>query len=479
MDIYGRVLSGALFPAWESLRGRPTRHLLGYLEHTQWAGRDELHTLQSGLLRRLVRHAYRHTAFYRDWFDAAGVSPEDIRGPGDLARLPLLERGQARTSAAARETTAPPHIAVRKATSGTTGEPMLIAYNADSRHWRDAIRWRGYGWGGYRVGMRAFHFWGFGAEPPRSRFARAKIALDHHLRRDHYVDCTPRGDDYLAGVVAQLRAFRPDVIVTYSRAGAALADHVVRHGSRDWGTIPVLCGAERLWPHDRAILEQAFGPAVFETYGSREFMLIGSECDHHQGLHTSMENLIVEVIVRQPDGTIRSARAGEVGEVVVTDLHNLASPFLRYVIGDLATACEPGPCACGRGLSRIGPIQGRLTETLRDASGAPVSGLVFNILFVSLAEHARQFQAVQHPDGTITLKIVPSHRGAALPRIVHDLTRSFAGKYVPGIAVTIQAVDDIAPTASGKRQVVIVEGREPPTSVPAAASTARPALPRS
>jgi phenylacetate-CoA ligase len=448
--------------------------LLGYLERTQWAGADELHTLQSGLLRRLVRHAYRHTAFYRDWFDVAGVSPEEIRGPADLARLPLLERTEARTGAAAREAAAPPRVAVRKATSGTTGEPMLIAYNAESRHWRDATRWRGYGWANYRIGMRAFHFWGFGAEPPRSRLTRAKIALDHRLRRDHYVDCTPRGDGYLARVVDEIRAYRPDVIVTYSRAGAALAENVVRHGRRDWDTIPVLCGAERLWPHDRAILERAFGPAVFETYGSREFMLIGSECDRHSGLHTSMENLIVEVVVRQPDGTSRPARPGEVGEVVITDLHNLAAPFIRYVIGDLATAGEPGPCACGRSLSRIAAIEGRLTETLRDAAGTPVSGLVFNILFVSLAEHARQFQAVQHPDGAITLKVVPLRRGAALPAVVHDLTRGFAGRYIPGIAVTIQTVDDIPPTASGKRQVVIVERRDP--LAPAAATPVRPAM---
>ena len=71
----------------------------------------------------------------------------------------------------------------------------------------------------------------------------------------------------------------------------------------------MLTGAEGLVPHDRAAIEQAFGPA-FDTYGCREVMLIGSECEFHDGLHTSMENLVTELIVREPDGTLRHARPG-------------------------------------------------------------------------------------------------------------------------------------------------------------------------
>jgi NTE family protein len=50
-------------------------------------------------------------------------------------------------------------------------------------------------------------------------------------------------------------------------------------------------------------------------------MLIAAECEAHDGMHTSMENLIVELLVRQPDGTLREAMPGESGEVALTDLH--------------------------------------------------------------------------------------------------------------------------------------------------------------
>jgi phenylacetate-CoA ligase len=458
-DVYGRLLGSVLLPAWERLRRRPTYDLLDYVERMQWASADELHALQCGLLRRLGRHAYHHTAHYRRAFDAAGLGPLDLRSPADLARLPLLERADARASTESRVSDGPPAVTVRKSTGGSTGEPMLVAYGSESRHWRDAIRWRGYGWAGYRPGHRALHFWGYGAQVPANRWQQAKLDLDRRLRRDRYVDCTPRGEECLERAVSEIRTFRPDVIVAYSQAVAALARHVLRTGARTWGTIPVLCGAERLWAQDRRDLEAAFGPAVYETYGCREFMLIGSECAHHDGLHVSMENLVVELVVRLPDGRHRAARPGEVGEVVVTDLHNLASPFLRYVTGDLATALPPGRCPCGRTLERLGAVEGRVSETLRDGDGNPVDGILFSILVTRLAPHVLQFQAIQRTDGSVTLRIVPV--GGAVAAEVHELASSFARRYLPGVDFRVEPVRDIPTTAAGKRRIVIVESASP------------------
>lgn len=455
MDLYGRVLHDVLFPAFERLRGRPTIGLIEDVHRTQWSSRDELHAIQSGLLRRLIRHAYQHTVHYREVMDRIGLTPDDIQTPEDLRKLPLLDKETARTRIPERTASAPPYAVVHKATSGSTGEPFVVSYNAESRHWRDAMRWRAYGWAGYRMGKRAFHYWGFGAAPPKNAWQKWKVELDHRLKRDTYFDCSPRGDDHLAAAVAALVAARPEVIVTYSQAGATLARYVNRTGKRTWDTIPVICGAERVFPDDRVALEQAFGPAVFETYGAREFMLMAGECDAHDGLHTSMEAMIVELVVRNPDGTLRPAEPGESGEVAVTDLHNLAVPFVRYLIGDLATERAPARCACGRWLHRIGPIDGRVAETLRDGKGNPVNGLIFNILFVAQIEAARQFQAIQHKDGRLTVKIVPNEGGLTADSRAKIL--AFLDKYLPGVPVTLELVDDIPTTAAGKRRLVVVE----------------------
>jgi phenylacetate-CoA ligase len=455
IDLYGPVLAKVLFPAFEAARKRPTVPLLRGLRETERWTPGALRDLQIGLFRRLIRHAYRHTPFYRQLLDGRGLSPEDFRTVDDLAKLPLLERSVLRASIDARTASVPPLPVITKTTSGSSGQPVTVRYNAESRHWRDAIRWRGYGWGGYEIGMRALHYWGFGPKALSTWWQKRKVALDRLVKRDLYVDCTPRGDDALLGAISQLRRFQPNVIVAYASGAGALAKFVNERTLRDWDAIPVLTGAERLLPDDRAAIEQAFGPA-FDTYGCREVMLIGSECEAHDGLHTSMENLIVELIVREPDGTIRSARPGETGEVAVTDLHNLACPMIRYVNGDLAIARGDARCACGRGLVRIGPIEGRVTETLVDGSGRAVGGLVFNILLATIGGVTQSFQVVQRLDRSIVFKVVPAS-GDKLPDRETKLLRDHAQRYLPGVPLTIEVVDDIPLTAAGKRRVVVVE----------------------
>jgi phenylacetate-CoA ligase len=455
LDLYGPLLGRALFPAFEALRGRPTVPLLRQLIASERRPVVELRELQVGLFRRLIRHAYHHTLHYREQLDDRSLTPTDFDTVEDLARLPLLERPIASSTLEARTAWAPPRPVVRKTTSGTTGQPVTVLYNAESRHWRDAIRWRGYGWSGYRIGQRAFHYWGAGIAGTAPWWKRQKIAIDHALKRDHYVDCTPRSEAALTSAVAALRRFRPEVMVAYTSGAAVLARFVNDNRLRSWDPFPVLCGAERLWPHDRAAIEQAFGPA-FETYGCREMMLIGSECERHEGLHTSMENLIVELIVREPGGATRAARPGETGEVVVTDLHNLACPMIRYVTGDLAVAHGDEVCGCGRTLVRIRAIEGRVTETLVDGRGQAVGGLVFSILFAAIGEVASHFQVVQRKDRSVVLKVVP-RTGDRLPPREHQLALDQAARYLPGVPFAIEIVAEIPLSPAGKRRIVIVE----------------------
>src|SRR3954462_12795955 len=156
MDLYRPLLEKVLLPAFQTARGRPTVPLLQFLRGSERWSSDALLDLQAGLLRRLVRHAAAHTTHYRNLLAERGLVPEDFATVDDLRHLPVVsgsEPVEGRTGAVPRW--------VRK----TAGAPDVIKYNAESRHWRDATRWRGYGWAGYWIGMRALHYRG---DPPGS-----------------------------------------------------------------------------------------------------------------------------------------------------------------------------------------------------------------------------------------------------------------------------------------------------------------------
>src|SRR5262249_32954870 len=120
-----------------------------------------------------------------------------------------------------------------------------LAYSAESEHWRAAARLRCHGWAGYRIGMRAMHYWGEPHAPP-SWLERKKRALDHQprrLRRDLRIDCIVRSELALARAAAELAEFRPEVLIAYAGGAAALARHVNDQGLRRWADIPVIIAA--------------------------------------------------------------------------------------------------------------------------------------------------------------------------------------------------------------------------------------------
>ena len=454
-DLYGEFVARVLFPAWATgVQRRGTLKILRELERNQWRSLAELQAFQLGELRRLLAHAHANVPYYRRVMDEAGMSPDSVRHVGDIRKLPILTRPLERAVGDERRSTAPPLPTLCKRTGGTTGEPLRVRYDIGSDYWREAIKLRGYGWAGHRTGDKTLHFWGVSVRPDDRLMPRIKRELGRAAKRQHYFNCSPRGPEELSALVRFIDVERPGAIIAYAQACADLARYVNRTGARTWGDMTVICGAERLFPADRAEMEQAFGPNVFETYGCREVMLIGTECKAHDGLHMSMENLLIELVVRDGDRE-RPAEPGERGEVVITDLHNYGMPFIRYATGDVAVAMEPTACACGRAHPRLAAVEGRVTETLRDSHGNAIDGMIFNLI-VALLDDVAQFQAVQHADSSITLKLLPKKTISedSLSQLRHEI-----GRFIPDTDVDIQMVDDIPLTAAGKRQIVAVEPR--------------------
>jgi phenylacetate-CoA ligase len=450
MDLYAELVSRVLFPAWEgTIRRRPTVTLQKHLERTEWRSLDELEAIQLGALRRVLRHAYDNVPFYRARLDAAGLRPEDVRSLDDYRRLAVVDRPELREAGDARVSTRPPLPSITKNTSGSTGQPLIVRYDAGSEHWRQATKYRGYAWAGDRVGVRTLHYWGTG--PAATGFKGAKITVDRALRRERWMNCNRRGPTELAEVVETIRRERPAVMIAFAQGAADLARFVNERGLR-CPELSVICAAERLLPQDREAIVQAFGPRVFETYGSREVMLIAAECDAHDGMHLSMENILVEIIVRDGAGE-RAAKEGETGEVVLTDLNNYGMPFLRYASGDHAVMRGRAPCACGRGLARIGPVEGRVTETLTDGEGGRVSGLLVAVAVVYGGTGVKAFQLVQHRNLSITVRLVADE---LTPESEAKL-RAIMAPHLRGLPLRFERVAELPLAPSGKRQLVIIE----------------------
>ena len=209
----------------------------------------------------------------------------------------------------------------------------------------------------------------------------------------------------------------------------------------------IVVGAEKIHDFQRTLIERVFAAPVFETYGSREFSLIGAECDRHCGLHLSMENLIVEVV--DDDGN--PTPCGQEGQIVVTDLFNTAMPFVRYAIGDRAISGLED-CDCGRGLPLLKQVVGRQLDIIVTTDGRLLAGEYFPHLMKDYAA-VRQFQVVQSQRDLVELRLVVGGEWGSDTR---DSLRSKVQQFVgQATRLQIHEVENIPLTRAGKSRVVV------------------------
>jgi phenylacetate-CoA ligase len=447
-QLYASLFGALLLPAWERLvRRRETLTYLAELDQSQWLSAEERAEQDIDALRSLLSYAGRNVPYYKEAFRAARFDPRGVTSRKDLLELPLLTREIIRERY--DDLVDPAHRGknLKKGTSGSTGTPLKFEYSVDSECWRQAVKMRGYGWAGYRPGLKTFYYWAsVSAAKPN-----LKIRVDRALRREVFIDSMRQDEASRRAALDAFRRMRPEIVVCYTQSCAQFARWILDRRLRDWPDVRVICGAEGVLPADRAVLARAFGPDIFETYGSRETMLIGAECEAHAGMHLSEENLFVEISKGgQP------ALPGEAGDVVITDLHNYGMPMIRYVNGDVAIFAGDERCSCGRGLRRLERVDGRRADTMRDREGNVVPGIVFHVLFSDARQEiVSQFQAIQREDGAVRLKVV---RGRDFTEDAFESVKRRFGDYLRGLPFSVEFHDAIEPHyRSGKLKTIVVE----------------------
>jgi phenylacetate-CoA ligase len=395
----------------------------------QWWNPERIRRMQERKLVRLVRHAYTTVPYYKNLFDQAGVSPAAIASLDDLYRIPVttklvLSQHDPSELISSRFKRADLE---HDSSSGSSGTPFSVYLDRQYVLNRNMRFLRGLFATGYRLGDRLLlitdRHGGSGKSWLRWEKASPEEPADRLL---HRIDALQPAVLYGSGT--PLRQLAEKVLDT---------EHAITYLKS------VVWTAETLDEKTRQLLERAFAAKVFDFYGLTEMGLVAWECQAHAGYHVSDDSIIVEYLPL--------SNSGAALRMAMTNLNLYSMPLIRYDSGDLAVPQPTEACICGRGLSRLIRVEGRVVDTIKLRSGETFSPYSF-ICQLETLEGLQRFHILQDTYEHITVSVQTTPGARA--RLEQDIRRIVYGIVGDRLDVTLQDLETSQVEGNGKFRAV-------------------------
>lgn len=322
---------------------------------------DELETMtpedrqkyQNIKLKETIEFAYLHSRAARNLLDFVGMAPSDFNTPEDLEKLPIIRK----TDLIEMQKAYPPFGGLLTMPAQEI-ERVFISPGPIYEYQPSGIPWF----------ARSFFAAGFGpgdivANTFTYHMSPAGILFHEGLRQvgATVVVMGTGNTDALIKAMLDLNingflgtpTFLMTVIKKAEESGYDFKGQFAL--KKTWFTGEMLTTSLRRTFEDKYGLSTSQAYAVTEPGGA-----IAYECSAHAGMHLADEYLVE--IVDPLSG--RQVDPGEVGELVVTPLHNRSWGLIRFGTGDLSSLIKE-PCTCGRTSYRISGIVGRSGDAVK------------------------------------------------------------------------------------------------------------------
>ncbi|MEZ5550319.1 MAG: hypothetical protein R3E82_05485 [Pseudomonadales bacterium] len=419
-----------------------------FLEESQWWSGERLWEWQNTRLREIVKHAIAHVPLYRERYGALGITADDLRSQEDLQFLPVLTRQDVIERAADLISVTTDKASLTMGhTSGTTGSPLQVYYDASTTQMTYAMLDRQYRWASARFGHRGDRvavlrgnvivplsqksapFWRY------NRYHNQLLLSAFHL-----------SDTTIPAYIEEMRRFNPAIVDGYPSTLYVLARYLLQNGLV-FPVRAVISASETLYEFQREAIESAFSCKVFDYLAAAERVIFSTECDRHEGHHIALEYGITEFA----DKENKPVTAGSEGLMLCTSLHNMAMPLIRYATSDVSSLLE-NPCSCGRALPLMSDVTTKAEDIISLSDGRLISPSVLTHPFKPM-HSVSESQIVQNTQDSIEIRIVP-REGYSTADTEHLLSE-FSKRLGKNVSVSVKLVEKIERTASGKFKWVV------------------------
>jgi len=416
------------------------------LEKSQYFSAEEIREIQFRWLKKLIEHAYKNVPFYKKRFDQSGFQPEALKDSEDIRLIPpltkkdILENGELLVAQ-----NIPQNKMHRSSSGGTTG--VMTWFYRDNRSLipKEASQLRFEKWTGWKVGEWMSIIWPAVIDVHPNNWK--KIIKNYLAYRKNTLAFTVIDEKAIKQHLQLMQKMKTTLIRAFPIPMVEVAKYILEHGPDDFSVKGIITTGEPLYESQRNLIEKAFHCKVYDSYRTREIGAIAQECEEHSGLHINSESVYLEIAVdpNKPENNSQN------GKLLVTDLFNYASPFIRYEIGDVGSLAN-NSCPCGRGLPLLQEVGGRLVDVLYTTDGQKIATIT---VMPNLVEHlgiTNQIQFDQHSLDRLTIRMSKPRPDSEIIERQRKTAQKIFGE---NMLISYEFVDQIPLLPSGKYRLVI------------------------
>jgi phenylacetate-CoA ligase len=396
----------------------------------------EVRRLQLEKLNRLLEF-HRARPFYHALCETVAAPNPPLRHLSELTLYPVVTKDFLR--AHQQQIARTPQAYRELSTSGSSGTNLVFHQSREMVSQRTACVRRFSHWVG-------FDNWGdpvaivWGQSPALSATNATLLRLKRWALNMTFLSAFGMNDELALRHVRRIRQLRPKAIDGYPSYLSRMARVALDAGAPAYTDAVVVHSGEQALPSDLAAITEFFGQRVFGRYGSREFGPIAHELPGAGGYRVAPTRFFVQ---NDADGGL-----------LVTDLDNLATPFIRYDIGDAGTVVDEEIDGATTP-QRIVNLEGRIHDRLETLDGRLVPGQFWTLL-TKIAPGIEAFQVAQTAPDSIELRIQVDRnlfREEERARIVNEAAKLLGRR----MTITVVHVPDVKRTAMGKRRFIVRE----------------------
>ena len=386
---------------------------------------------RANLLKQLLKHASGTTEFYKEY--------KNIQ---NLEDFPVIDKCIIRDNFDAFQSTEYIDKSKQKvSTSGSSGTPFMVYQNSNKviRNRADTIYLQGIV--GFKIGYRLYYI--------RQWLEKYRLNnLTRRMRNIEMVNVADFSDNYLEKLIANLRKdTSTKVLLSYSSALREICNYLERVSAKPIETniSSIIAMAEGLSDDTRDKLIKYFNTDVYLRYSNQENGILSLQLSKiNNSLQINWASYYIEILHPEKDIPVEY---GELGRVVVTDLFNYCTPFIRYDTGDFAIMTQDD--GFFKGSPVFLRVEGRKMDIIYNTQGLVVSG--YNIHHLESYPDIKQFQFVQEDRAKYYIKLVTENRLKSEEIIINHF-KTFLGT---DASIEIVYVEEIKQLASGKRRLII------------------------